>query len=61
MWLRRLRTWWCHCSAFVYCRGMGSVLGPGNFCMLWTQPKTNQPTNKQKNNLRDVIEKTGEI
>ena len=35
----RLRIWCCHCCSSDHGCGMGSILGPGNFCIRWVQPK----------------------
>ena len=49
MWHRGLRIWHCHCSILGGCCSSGSVLWPGNFHMLWVQPK------KKKNHFHPQI------
>ena len=41
LWCSRLRIWCCYYCGSGRCCGMSSIPGPGNFCMLWAQPKTN--------------------
>ena len=42
LWRRGLRIWHCPCSGLGCCCAVGSIPGPGNFCMSWETP-----TNKQ--------------